>query len=304
MRIDLTDAAAGDWRPAALPLQQSHAYGEVLAGFGAGVARVELRCPSGARARAQVVRRRFGPLRLALLSRGPVWDGAPEPEEEAAALRTLGRHFRPLIATPEPAVRNGPGARPGPEPLRAGLPLVAPRHRALLDLSAEPPALRARLAAKWRNRLVRGEAAGLDLRLGRPDPATVAWLLSADDVQQRRRGYRALPARFTLAWLARDPGAALLAEARLRGGRVAAMLFLLHAPWASYHVGWTGTAGRQVDAHRLLLWHAMLALKAAGFGTLDLGDVNIEDAPGLARFKTGTGAGVARLGATVLLRPW
>ncbi len=278
------------WRAGAMPLQQSWTYGEVLARLGARVHRVPVVAPSGARGLAQVAERRFGPLRLALLSRGPVWEEAPGAGDERAALRALGRAFRPLLATPE---RAGPG-----------LPLVAPRHRALLDLSAEPASLRARLDGKWRNRLARAEGAGLVLRLGRPGPAALEWLLARDAAQQRARGYRALPARFTLAWLALDPAAALLAEARIGGERVAAMLFLLHAPWASYHVGWSGAAGRRANAHGLLLWRAMLHLREAGLTTLDLGEVDTEGTPGLARFKAGTGAVVAPLGATVLLPPW
>lgn len=278
------------WRAAAMPLQQSWAYGEALSRLGATVVRVGLMTPSGARGLAQVTARRAGPLRLSLLSRGPVWDGGPAAGEEDTALGALGRAFRPLLATPE---RSGPG-----------LPLVTPRHRAHLDLAADPAVLRARLDGKWRNRLARAEGEGLCLRVGRPDPASVAWLLHRDAALQRARGYRALPARFTHAWLAFDPAAALLAEARIGGRRVAAMLFLLHAPWASYHVGWSGVAGRHANAHTLLLWQAMLSLREEGYAVLDLGDVDTETAPGLARFKIGAGARVAALGATVLLPSW
>lgn len=283
--------AEGDlWQAAPVPLQQSLAYGAVLARFGAAVERVEIAAPSGALGRAQVIGRRIGPLRLWLMSRGPVWAGAPVAPVQDAALCALGRRFRPLVATPE---RAGPG-----------LPLVTPRHRAILDLAAAPGVIRSRLAPKWRNRLSRAEDAGLELRLSRPDAASVAWLLDADAAQQRARGYRALPARFTRAWIARDPRAALLAEAWRAGVRVAAMLFLLHPPWTTYHVGWSGPQGREANAHKLILWRAMLHLGDEGFSTLDLGDVDTENAPGLARFKIGTGARVVPLGATVLLPLW
>lgn len=273
-----------------MPLQQSRTYGDVLARLGAEVARRDLEAASGRCGRAQVILRRFGPLRVGLLSRGPVWQGAPEAHEEAAALRALGRAFRPLVATPE---RAGPGLRLFPQ-----------RQRALLELAAEPAALRAGLAGKWRNRLVKAEGAGLRLRLSWPEPAAVSWLLARDADQQRARGYRALPARFTHAWLALAPRAALLAEAWEGAERVAAMLFLLHAPWASYHIGWSGAAGRKANAHALLLWRAMLHLRDAGFTLIDLGDVDGAAAPGLARFKTGTGARLTPIGPTVLLPPW
>ena len=73
--------------------------------------------------------------------------------------------------------------------------------------------------------------------------------------------------------------------------------------WASYHVGWSGPEGRAANAHPLLLWSAMQALAAEGINRLDLGDVNTEDAPGLARFKIGAGANVRPLGPTILLPP-
>lgn len=273
-----------------MPLQQSWTYGEVLARLGAGVERVAVVAPSGACGLAQVARRGAGPLRLALLSRGPVWDRAPADGEADAALRALGRAFLPLVATPE---------RPGP-----GLPLASPRHMALLDLAADPAALRAGLGQKWRNRLTRAEGAGISVRLVHADPGSVDRLLAEDAAQALARGYRPLPARFTRAWLALDPGAALLAEASWRGRRVAAMLFLIHSPWASYHIGWTGADGRGCNAHGLLLWRAMLALRDEGIATLDLGEVNTEGAPGLARFKIGSGARVVTLGATAIVPPW
>ncbi|MCB2116853.1 MAG: GNAT family N-acetyltransferase [Rhodobacteraceae bacterium] len=279
-----------DWRPAALPLQQSRAYGLALAMTGAEVCQVAIRDAGGAAGHAQVVRRRLGPLRLSLLSRGPLWREIPAAGIEARALRCLGRAF-PLVATPE---------RPG---LRAGLPLVTPRSHALWQITAAPGALRAGLDGKWRNRLVRAEATRLDLRLTRPLPGAIAWLLTADAARQRERGYRALPARFTHAWLAAAPEDALYTEAWAGGERVAAMLFLLHAPWASYHIGWTGEAGRRLEAHRLLLWRAALHLRERGIDTLDLGDVNTDGAPGLARFKIGTGARIASLGPTILIGP-
>ncbi|MFN6952439.1 MAG: GNAT family N-acetyltransferase [Albidovulum sp.] len=287
MKLVAIKAESDLWCGGPMPLQQSPAYGAVLARLGAEVDRVEITAPSGACARAQVVGRRIGPLRIRLMSRGPVWTAAPTAAEAEAALHALGRSFRPLIATSASAT--------------LGLRLFTPRYHALLDLSAAPDVLRSRLGQKWRNRLARAEDGGLRLSLSRPDADGIAWLMAEDAAQQKARGYRALPARFTHAWLDRDPAAALLAEARRGRERVAAMLFLLHFPWATYHVGWSGAAGRQADAHRLLLWLVMLHLREHGFSTLDLGDVNTEDAPGLARFKIGTGAQVVPLGSTVLL---
>ncbi|MGL4236328.1 hypothetical protein [Tabrizicola sp.] len=53
----------------------------------------------------------------------------------------------------------------------------------------------------------------------------------------------------------------------------------------------------------MMLTRAAEALAAEGVRWLDLGSVDTEAAPGLARFKLGTGAGLRRLGATMLVLP-
>ena len=293
MKIVWDGIGAEDGSVTALPLQQSRGYAAALERLGrvtrlAGI----LRGPDPV-GFARIVSRRIGPLRFSLLLRGPVWTAPVSPAEERAALRSLARAAAPLVVVPERAAAGGWGT----------VPLLTPRHVALLDLGRDADRLRAGLHGKWRNRLVRAEEAGMRVRLGPAGPAEVASLLTRDAAQQTARGYRALPARFTHSWLAGDPAGALYAEARHRGEQIAAMLFLLHRPWASYHVGWSGPEGRRLNAHNLLLWRAALRLKAEGYGMLDLGDVNTEDAPGLARYKIGTGARVAVLGATSLMLP-
>jgi hypothetical protein len=52
-----------------------------------------------------------------------------------------------------------------------------------------------------------------------------------------------------------------------------------------------------------MLYRAACALREEGVRWLDLGSVNTEDAPGLARFKLGTGAALRRLGHTLLVLP-
>ncbi|OYX45642.1 MAG: hypothetical protein B7Z02_00180 [Rhodobacterales bacterium 32-67-9] len=293
MKIVWDGFGAEDGGAAALPLQQSAAYAAALARLGRATRCAGILLDGEPVGFARVVARRLGPYRLSLVLRGPVWTTSVSPEVEGEALRQIARSVSPLVVVPE---RGGVGGR-------GVVPLVTPRHVALLDLTPEAGLLRAGLNAKWRNRLVRAEEAAGQVRIGHPDPASVAALLTRDAAQQRARGYRALPVRFTHAWLAGDPGSALHAEARQRGETIAAMLFLLHWPWASYHVGWSGPEGRCLNAHNLLLWRAILRLKAEGYTTLDLGDVNTEDAPGLARFKIGTGAAVAALGATSFILP-
>ncbi|WP_461308646.1 GNAT family N-acetyltransferase, partial [Albidovulum sp.] len=198
-----------------------------------------------------------------------------------------------LLATPEGGCRG-----------RGLVPLLPPRQVALLPLAADAARQRAMLDGKWRNRLARGEGlGGLRLACRRPGPADLDWLSRREAGQRRQKGYRGLPASFNRAWCAVDPDGARLYLASAGEEPVAAALILVHPPWASYHIAWSDAPGRAHQAPRLILWQAMRDLAAAGITMLDLGLADPEGAPGLARFKLGTGARLHRLGPTLLVLP-
>lgn len=213
---------------------------------------------------AQVILRHVGPLgTLALIPRGPVWR-APPPDPDAAlrALRrTLPRRTALMI--------NADGPMTGGRRL---LPLITGQHIAEWDISAEPATLWAGLKGKWRNRLCRAQQAGLKITETPLPACSDHWLLQAEARQARRNG-----------------------------APVAALLYLRHGVRATYQIGWTGAAGRAVNAQTLLLWQAALHLRDRGVQRFDLGTIDTETAPGLARFKLGTGARARALGATALL---
>lgn len=263
--------------PVFLPFPQSDAYAQAAGSFGARVWRADLGCGT-----ALVVERRG----MRLITRGPVWtDGIAADHRQA--LRRLARWPGVTVATPEAGI-NGFGL----------IPLVTPAHHAIWDIGDEVATLRARLAGKWRNRLVVAERAGLQVqRGGDKDWAT---LIAAEAGQRDVRGYRALPPAFS-AVLPRDVRRVWVW--RQAGRMQAAMGFVLHGGVASYHLGWAAPAARDAGAHGVMLWQAMCALRAEGVRWIDLGLVDDEAAPGLARFKRGTGAAVQRLGATVLVLP-
>lgn len=81
------------------------------------------------------------------------------------------------------------------------------------------------------------------------------------------------------------------------------MCLVRHGMTATYHLAWASPAARKLAVHQLMLWQAALALRAEGVRWLDLGSVDTEAALGLARFKLGTGAGLRRLGATLMVLP-
>jgi hypothetical protein len=249
--------------PAFVPLQQSPAYAAAAAACGARV-----RWMDGVLA----VERG----RVRLVSRVSGLD--------RANLRRLARWPGVTVITPEAEV-GGVGF----------VPLVTPMHHAVWSLDGD---LRARLWGKWRNRLVAAEGKGVRIRRG--GQTTLEDLILAEAIQRKLRGYRALPAGFTRA-LAKEN--LRLWEWRESGRMGAAMCFVVHGASATYHLGWGSDGARAAGVHGVMLMQAAEALRTEGVRWLDLGSVDSEAAPGLARFKLGTGAALRRLGATCLVLP-
>ena len=258
-----------------LPLQQSAAYGVAAQAMGARVASHDLGCGTALALERGRVRSVF---------RGPVWSAGASDADRRPALRRLARWAGVTLVTPEDPVA-GVGL----------LPLVTPLHHAIWDLAGD---LRGGLDPRWRNHLSAAQRLGTPLR--RDHDATLEALIAAELPQRRARGYRTLPPGFSRAL----PRAALrLWDWRHDDALGAAICIVRHGASASYHLAWAGPAARQRSVHALMLWQAAQALRDEGVRWLDLGSVDTEAAPGLARFKLGTGARLHRLGATLLVLP-
>jgi hypothetical protein len=148
---------------------------------------------------------------------------------------------------------------------------------------------------KWRNAQRKAKAGPLTSQHRPFDPRGDGWLFKADLAQQRTKKFRAMPHAIAMFWPAKDT---LLCTALLENTPVAAMLFLCHGSAATYQIGWTNAEGRSHAAHNLLLAQAVEILSKRGLKRLDLGIVDTENAPALARFKIGTGAAIRPLGGT------
>ena len=274
--------------PDAPTLAQSRLYRDLLAGWGRETQVITL----GEAGEAQAVLRRFGPLRLALVPGGPLWaDGNPR----ITALDGLAR------AVGATALLVNCSTEAESAALRAVgfLPVLSGGYEARIDLTPDEAVRRAGLKGKWRNRLVRAEAAGLRVAQMAFSEARHGWLIEAERARRRQRRYRGLPPEFAVL----AGGAATVFEARHKGHVIAAMVFLRHGKAASYFIGVSGAEGRVLGAHTLLLWQAGKAFSAEGLRRLDLGPVDSESAPGLARFKLGAGAVAVRRGETCLWSP-
>lgn len=267
-----------------LPLQQHPDFGAALVRLGAPVDFHPL--PHA----APVLRvRRFG---IHFASRGPVWLGDPDPDARTAALRAAKITLLNDDATC-PAVLRAAGFRQ----------VMTPAHVAELDLSGTIRDRTMQMHGKWRNAWRKAQKSPLRVAIARFDPVRHGWLLAADQAQQREKRYRALPHAVLHSYAAANPDDVVVVTAQAGGETIAAMLFLLHAPVATYHIGWNSTTGRSHAAHHLLLMQAADHLGGRGFMRLDLGTVDTENAPGLARFKIGSGARVRPLGGTWLRLP-
>lgn len=288
--------------PASAPMQQHPRYAAACRALGHRVRWMRLGPAHAAMASALVLSRRWPGLgRAALVSRGPVWSPGLPDAARRAALRALidrlRRDHAAVIVTPDPVG--------GADSLGDGdlLAMVSPVTLATLDLGGDTAARRGRLHGKWRNALIRAEAVRLRVTATALPPDPDHWLLRAEAAQARARGYRRLPVAFATAWAALNPADTLLMAAHDVSGPVAGMLFLRHGRTASYHIGWTGARGRQVRAHNRLMWEGIERLAAVGVTRLDLDGVDTEGAPGLARFKLGTGAAAVALGPTRIAAP-
>ncbi len=287
---------------APVPMQQHPAYARACAALGQPVRWVCLGSRDTPLSSALVLCRRWPGLgRAALVSRGPIWAAELTPTDQQAAMvalvRWLRRDHAAVVVTPDPVA--------GQDPLADApfLRLVTAMTLARLDLTGDAAAQRARLRGKWRNALVRAEASPLRITASPLPPDADHWLLRREAAQACARRYRRLPAAFAVAWARMSPDDTLLVAAHDATGPVAGMLFLRHGTAASYHTGWTSPAGRVAGAHTRLMWEGINRLADMGVTRLELDLIDTHNAPGIARFKLGTGARPVTLGATRIAAP-
>lgn len=265
-----------------LPLQQHPHFAAALTVMGRQVRFLDL--PGAAPVLAV---KQFGQL---LTSRGPVWTEGHGPD--AQTLRQSRLRVLNAESADDTALRQ------------AGYRMITtPAHVAELDLTGTPHNRIDRAGGKWRNIWRRAQETGIALQWQAFDPAQHAWLFAADRAQQRQKRFRALPHALISAYALQNPRDALVLIALEDDTAIAAMLFLLHAPGATYHLGWSNTRGRRLGAHHQMIMMAAQSLATRGCTRLDLGSIDTETAPGLARFKIGTGAQVRALGGTWLRVP-
>ncbi|TQV80539.1 lipid II:glycine glycyltransferase FemX [Denitrobaculum tricleocarpae] len=246
-------------------------------------------------------------LRIARVLRGPIWliDPPDDPREDPrapAVCETIARQFRRrrfgdfLFWLPELPDTPQSAAMLRAQSLR---PVVTGYSSIWLDLRSPLEALRAGLHGKWRNALRQAEKASFDVGVT-TNPRRLNQSLQLYDRFRRKKRFVGPSGDFIAALAGHDRKAVVALTARLGGDQVAGVILVRHGRAATYLASWTSDDGRVGQAHNLLLWRGIETLKAGGIDWLDLGGVNTESQPGIARFKLGLGGEVFTLAGTYL----
>jgi hypothetical protein len=271
-----------------MPCAQSAQFARALEAHGGETLALALR--DGGRTVGHALTIRRGARRL--ISRGPVWAADASDDERRAGLAVLRGHGGPGLTVIN-AERDDPVL-----PHAGFLRVLTPAWVAEWGLSTDVAALRAGLHQKWRNRLKAGEAAGWQVRCNAMDPDPDHWLFRHDARLGRERGYRSWPPTLIAAWVRANPGSTQIWTAARKGEVAAAALVLRHGARATWQIGWAAPGARAGHAMPLVLWQAAVHLAGQGMLCLDLGTLDTVNAPGVARFKLGTGARARALGGT------
>lgn len=238
----------------------------------------------------QVMQKRAGgwPV-ISRINRGPVFL-VPDPDASMveAVLRAIRRHRTILsrgVLLLAPALESTDSNR---EALRrAGF---RPRRdngwmSSWLDLRLDQDVLHKRLSSRWRNHLKKAKTLGAQHGIAM-STRPMAWLAQEHERFQHEKGFRGPSGAFLNALHRHDPGKVLVFTAELNGNPLAALGLFRVGNVAEYYVGWNSHEGRQLQAHTLLLWHAVSELRQAGVSLLDLGGYSGGNA-GFNEFKRG-----------------
>jgi hypothetical protein len=275
-------------------LLQSWGYGDAKIAAGAWrVRRAVFHLDDEPLAIAQVLERRFGPVRVLRINRGPLPLRSLQPAEERLMWRQIAKlagawRGRVLAIAPEIPLAGTTLALMADLGFRA----ASPRgwESVWIDLGLDLDLMRKRLHGKWRNMLTSAEKAGLTLEVGKSDEL-FDWILRRYGQVMSARYFRGPPPKLLRDLRRRVSGDDELVVFRAMhdGDAVAGICVASHGSAATYLLGWNGDRGRALKANQYLLWQAIVNLKTSGFRWFDLGGVDEETTPGIAAFKLGLG---------------
>lgn len=286
----MADREEWDALYASLPaphLTQCWAYGEAKRDEGWDVDRLVFESDGRALALCQVlVKRVLGLPVAARINRGPqflVPSATVELQREVyTALRRRWRIGRRGLLLLAPALEDGDAQRSLMRHAGFRARGVAGWCSAVLDLRLGEAALRAGLAANWRNHLKVSERGGLVFDMSTSEE-TREWMLARHAGHMAEKGFSGTSVGFLRALQRHAPDDFFVCRALLDGEPVAGMIVVRFARSAEYFVGWYGPDARRSKAGNFLLWNAAQAMREQGCERFDLGGYSSSD--GYGRFK-------------------
>lgn len=285
------------------PLEQSWAYGEAVAAHhGQDSERHVILHDGQPLALLQAFRKRYWRVGVTRILRGPLWLIDPLDDARATvvcrsiAARYHSRRLAFLSWLPELPDDPRSAALIEAEGLRR---VVTGYSSSWLDLRQSRDDLLAGLHGKWRAALRKAEREGIAVEQDENARQQRGTLLLYETFRRKKR-FIGPSGDFVAAVAAADGDALLSLSARRDDQLVAGVVLLRHGASATYVASWTSAEGRAGQAHNVLLWRAIEALRAGGTQWLDLGGLNTENQRGLARFKLGLGGDVFTLTGSYL----
>ena len=241
------------------------------------------------------VKRNWLGIKTAKLIRGPLFTSLPSSGEMIQTLKLIKARY-PLLKASwcslQPELPDSEATHATLQ--KAGLNRMTTGYSsAWLNLATDETQLRRQLHSKWRNQLSKAEKSGLTVQIGDDHSA----LIQRHGDHMKQAGFSALsPDSYK-----QIPHPLILhLEACRDKEPVAALMILLHGSCATYQISWTNEHGREMNAVNLLLWQAILKLKALGISNLDLGGMDPIKNEGLARFKSRLGGESFTLAGTYI----
>jgi hypothetical protein len=210
----------------------------------------------------------------ARINRGPLFlERAPSAETQLGVFRAIRRRWRfarrgllflaPPLASGEDStamlrdagfLRRKPGGW----------------HSALIDLHLPLETIRAHVSREWRKNLNAALKSELGLRIS-GDPREFEWMLDRHSDNMRSKGFIGPGVAFVRRMIESSPEDFRVFLACLDQQPCSALMVARFGTQAETYLSWTNDAGRRLNAHTFLMWHAFVEMKRLGCRALDLG---------------------------------
>jgi lipid II:glycine glycyltransferase (peptidoglycan interpeptide bridge formation enzyme) len=244
-------------------------------------------------AMVQVLTKRFGPIKIVRINRGPVFLTDLNFSTIKGVYQCLKKRFSVLkgkVLLIAPELNEHPMNDTAIKLSAYNLRRKSTWCSAWLDLSLSEKILRKNLTSKWRNMLNVAERDQLLFFELDVSEQGFQWMMRCYAEMQKQKDFQ-------------GPAISLLVELRQQLEQkkdflicralnsekevVAAAVLSFHGSSATYLIGWNGNEGRKLKANNFLLWNGILELKRRGCQWFDIGGIDEINTPDISRFKKG-----------------